>query len=179
MRYIYVILPLLVLLGFSCETPEELKEIKEYKGPFKEAEDIELYYMESTRVKTKVEAHVVWEYQNGDREFPEGIFLQFYDEEDGSVTSELRADKAFYTKKENLWRGLGDVEVKNLEKGQKLNSEELFWKPDQEKIFTEKFVTIKEGDQVLYGTGLEAKQDFSSWFIKNVEGEFYLDEDNE
>jgi LPS export ABC transporter protein LptC len=179
MKSVFAILPLLmILLIFSCEKPEELKEIQEYKGPLKEAEDIELYYMELTKVKTKVEAQVVWEYQNGDREFPEGIFLQFYDD-DGNVTSKLRADKAFYTKKENLWRGLGDVEVKNLEKGQQLNTEELFWKPDQEKIFTEKFVTIKEGDQVLYGTGLEAKQDFSSWFIKNVEGEFYLDEEKE
>ena len=178
MRHSVAILKLLLLpLLFSCEKPEELQEIQEYTGPFKEAEDIELYYTELMKVKTKVKAKVVWEFQNGDREFPEGIFIQFYDE-DGNVTSELEADKAFYTKKENLWRGVGDVEVKDMIEGQQLNSEELFWKPDQEKIYTEKFVTIRDGEQVLYGTGLEAKQDFSTWFIKNVEGEFYLDDED-
>lgn len=162
----------------SCENPEELTEIQEYNGPLREGENIQLYYTELSRVKTKLEAAKVWEYKNFDREFPEGIYLEFYDE-DGKTTSTLKADKAYYTKAENLWRGVGDVEVTNLENGQQLNTEELFWKPDQEKIFTEKFVTIKEGDQVLYGTGLEAKQDFSSWFVKNVEGEFYLNEEEE
>ena len=166
----------LLLFFSSCEKPEEIAQIQEYQGPFKEGEDVELYYTELTRVRTKVIASVVWEYQDGNREFPEGIFIEFYDEA-GKVTSDLRADKAYYTKAENLWRGVGDVQVRNVEKGQQLNTEELFWKPDQEKIFTEKFVRITEGDQVLYGTGLEAKQDFSSWFIKNVEGEFYLNEE--
>lgn len=160
----------------SCEKPEEVTEIKEYQGPLKEADDIELFYTELTQVKTHVKAPKVYEFQNLDREFPEGIFIEFYGET-GKVNATLRADKAFFNKEENLWRGVGDVVIKNLEKGQQLNTEELFWKPDQEKIFTEKFVTIKEGEQVLYGTGLEAKQDFSSYYIKKVEGEFYLDEE--
>lgn len=176
--YIFPILLILSVSLFSCEKPEELTEIQEYTGPLREAENIELYYTELTKVKTKVEAAKVWEYKNADREFPEGIYLEFYDEE-GKTKSTLKANKAYYTKKENLWRGVGDVVVKNMESGQQLNTEELFWQPDKEKIYTEKFVTIREGDQVLYGTGLEAKQDFSSWFIRNVEGEFYLNEEEQ
>lgn len=166
-------------MGFiSCDKPEEIKEIKQYQGPLKEAENVELFYTELTEVKTHVKAPKVFEFENGNREFPEGIYIEFYGD-NNKVTSTLRANTAYYEKEENLWRGVGDVVIKNLEKGQQLNTEELFWQPDKEKIFTEKFVTIKESEQVLYGTGLEAKQDFSSYYIKKVEGEFYLDEGSE
>jgi hypothetical protein len=66
------------------------------------------------------------------------------------------------------------VEVKNLEKQQQLNSEELFWNPETKKIFTEKFVTIKLENEVLYGTGLDALQDLSYYTIKKPEGEFVI-----
>lgn len=173
MRYSII---LLLLTFWACENPAELQEAEEFQGPLREAEDVELYYSELTKLKTKVISSKVWEYENGDREFPEGIFLEFYDD-NGNITSTLKADKAYFDKEKNLWRGVGDVIVENTEKGQQLKSEELFWEPDKEKIYTNVFVTVREGDQVLYGTGLEAKQDFSSWFIKNVEGEFYLDEE--
>ncbi|MEQ8575825.1 MAG: LPS export ABC transporter periplasmic protein LptC, partial [Fulvivirga sp.] len=66
--------------------------------------------------------------------------------------------------------------IKNIENQQELDTEELFWKPSEERMFTEKFVTIKLPDQVLYGKGLEAKQDFSEYTILQPEGEFYIDE---
>jgi LPS export ABC transporter protein LptC len=115
------------------------------------------------------------QFQNDDREFPKGIYLEFYDP-DGHLESTLRANEAFYFKKENQWRGRGKVEVKNIEKNEQLNTEELFWKPDKEKIFTEKFVTIRQQSDVIYGQGLEAKQDMSDYVIKKPEGEFAVED---
>ncbi len=60
----------------------------------------------------------------------------------------------------------------NIEKQQQLNTEELFWRQDDKKINTEKFVTIKLANEVIYGTGLDAAQDLSTYVIKKVEGEF-------
>lgn len=169
----------LIFAIFGCDEKNEgITEIQEFHGPLKEAEDVELFYTELTEVKTHVKAPKVFEFEQGDREFPEGLYIEFYGE-DQKVNSVLKANKAYYYKEDNLWKGVGDVVITNTEKGQQLKTEELFWNPDQEKIYTDKFVTIKEGEQVLYGTGLEAKQDFSSYYIKKVEGEFYLDEDSE
>ena len=120
-------------------------------------------------------ADLVYEFENGDREFPEGLYLEFYDES-GKLESTLRANEAYYFKKENQWRGRGKVEVKNLEKNEQLNTEELFWKPADEKIFTDKFVTIRQQSDVIYGQGLEAKQDMSDYVIKKPEGEFSVDD---
>ncbi len=159
-----------VLIALSCNTSETAQPI-EYKGPLKEAENVEMFYAELDIVKTKMIASKVFEYENGDREFPEGIYLEFFDAA-GKITSTLRANSAYYFKEENKWRGQGKVEIINIEKREQLNTEELFWKQDTKRIFTDKFVTIKLQNEVIYGTGLEAAQDLSDYTIKNPEGEF-------
>lgn len=59
-----------------------------------------------------------------------------------------------------------------------MNSEELYWEPQKEEIYTDKFVRIQSEDQISTGTGLVAKQDFSSYRILNPSGTIYLDEES-
>ncbi|MCX8490197.1 MAG: LPS export ABC transporter periplasmic protein LptC [Cyclobacteriaceae bacterium] len=152
----------------GCQIKETAKPVI-YEGPLREAENILMNYTENDRMKAILKAKKIFDYQNGDQEFPEGIYLEFFDKT-GKLTSTLRANTAFYFKGENRWRGRGNVIVKNIEKGQQLNTEELFWKPDTKKIFTEKFVTITDENDVLYGTGLDAFEDMSNYNIKNPTG---------
>lgn len=126
-------------------------------------------------MKVLLKAKKINEFQNGDSEFPEGIFIEFYDEF-GKITSTLRANSAHYFKAEDKWRGQGDVVVINIEKKQQLNTEELFWKPATKKIFTDKFVTIKLEKEILYGTGLYADQDLTNYTLKNITGEFEVED---
>lgn len=161
-------------LASAC-SQSDLKEPLIYDGPARVVENMETFYTENNLVKVKMIAAVVYEYESGDREFPEGLYIEFYDET-GELESTLRANEAYYFKKEHQWRGRGKVEVKNLEKNEQLNTEELFWKPAQEKIFTDKFVTIRQQGDVIYGQGLEAKQDMSDYVIKKPEGEFAVEE---
>jgi LPS export ABC transporter protein LptC len=162
------------LIFIGCNN-SEIKDPIEYTGPQRKAENVELYYSEKGQVKVKMQAAEVHEFLSGDREFPKGIYLEFYDEF-GRLESTLRANHAYYFKKEDQWRGRGKVEVKNIAKNEQLNTEELFWKPDQQKIFTDQFVTIRQQGDVLYGHGLEAKQDMSDYVIKKLEGEFEVEE---
>jgi LPS export ABC transporter protein LptC len=161
----------------GCNQPE-IKAPVEYSGPITEFANIETFYTEKEILKMKMRAKVVQEYQNGDREFPEGLYVEFYDAT-GALESTLEANHAFYFKKEDQWRGRGNVQVKNLKKNEQLNTEELFWKPSQQKIFTDKFVTIRQETDVIYGTGLEAKQDMSDYTITNPEGIFDVEEEAE
>ena len=171
------LLTLLLYIYFvSCGTPDQgMEEIPNYEGPVQQAEDMVLYHSEDAVVTNKLVTPKFLEYVNGDREFPEGLYFEFYDEE-GNITSTLEANEAYYFKEEDKWRGRGEVEVKNMEKGQKLETEELFWKPKEEQISTEKFVTITLPDKVLYGQGLTAKQDFSSYRITKPQGTFEIEE---
>jgi LPS export ABC transporter protein LptC len=166
MRVLFIIV---VVALYGCGQSSEVKEIIEYTGPLREVEKMETYYSESDKVKVKMLADVVHEFKNGDREFPKGIYLEFYDEF-GKLESTLKANHAFFFKEENKWRGRGKVEVKNVAKNEQLNTEELFWKQAEKKIFTESFVTIRQEGDVIYGTGLDAKQDLSEYTILKPTG---------
>lgn len=169
---IFVIL--MAFTGWSCNPPDAAKPIL-YEGALSEAEDVVMHYTEKDFLKVMLKAKKVLEFQNGDQEFPEGLYLEFYDET-GKISSTLRANSAYFFKEENKWRGRGKVEVNNVDKGEQLSTEELFWMPKTEKIFTDKFVTIKLQNEVIYGTGFEANQDLSNYQIKNPEGEFVVEE---
>ena len=173
-RFVATVLPCIAISLLSCNQ-SDLKEPLIYDGPLRVGENVELDYTEDNRVKVKMTAPMALELENGDNEFPEGIYLEFYDET-GKLESTLRANEAYYFKKDHLWRGRGKVEVKNLGKNEQLNTEELFWKPADEKIYTDKFVTIRQQSDVIYGQGLEAKQDMSDYIIKKPEGEFAVED---
>jgi LPS export ABC transporter protein LptC len=166
---------LIIVIVCSCQQ-SELKEPVEYEGPLRVIEKVETYYSENETVKVKMIADVVHELKNGDREFPKGLYLEFFDET-GALESTLRANHAFYFKEEKQWRGRGKVQVKNIAKNEQLNTEELFWEPDKQRIHTDKFVTIRQQEDVIYGQGLEANQDMSEYTILKPEGEFEVQED--
>jgi LPS export ABC transporter protein LptC len=165
---------IIALVNCSCEKTDASK-LKVYDGPIREAENIEMQYSEKEKVTVKIIAKRISEFQNGDRHFPEGVFIEFYDE-NGNVSSTLSANTAIYYKAEHKWKGQGKVEVKNIAKKEQLNTEELFWFPTSKKINTDKFVTIRNGQEVIYGTGLDAKQDMSEYNILKPEGEFAIED---
>lgn len=161
----------------GCERAD-LKPPTEYTGPLRVVENVELYYTEKSQLKVKMTAPELLEKADGDREFPKGVYMQFFDDA-GNLESTLRANHAYYFKIENQWRGRGKVEVRNVASNEQLNTEELFWKPDEERVYNDKFVTIKRDRDVIYGQGIEAKQDMSDYTIINPEGDFDVSEEEE
>jgi LPS export ABC transporter protein LptC len=164
---------MLLLTLSSCDKVGH-QRIIEYNGPVREGDSIEMLYAEEDKLKVKMIAGKVRQFDNGDREFPEGLFLEFYDSL--QITSTMSANNAYYYKSTNKWRAQGKVSVKSQVKNEQLNTEELFWFPATKKIYTEKFVTIRTGTEVIYGTGLDADQDLTNYRIRRVEGEFEVDE---
>jgi LPS export ABC transporter protein LptC len=169
-----IIVVLILATLFGCKKTE-VKQLVEYTGPLREIEKMETFYSENDKVKVKALSDIVYEYKDGDQEFPKGLYLEFYNEF-GRIESTMRANEAHFFKEENKWRGRGKVEIKNLEKNEQLNTEELFWKPADKKIFTESFVTIRQQGDVIYGVGLDAKQDLSDYTILKPTGEIEVKE---
>lgn len=152
---------------------DEVLELKEYTGPIVEIENAVTFYSDSAKVKMRMEAPLQLEFGSGDREFPDGLFLQFYDEE-GNPTSTLRADYCYYTRKEDLYKATGNVVIQKMETNDRLDTEELYWDQKKEEVFTDKFVRIEKDGELHIGDGLEAKQDFSYWKILNSKGTITL-----
>ncbi len=167
-------IPVLILTLWGCGK-SDVEEPIEYTGPVREAEDVEFYYSDKDQVKIKMAAPLLHEFKSGDQELPNGVYMEFFDEA-GRLESTLKANHAYYFKTENQWRGRGNVEVKNLQQNEQLNTEELFWKPGEKRIFTDKFVTIKQQGDVIYGEGLDAKEDLSEYTITKLSGRIQVDE---
>ncbi|HLF35426.1 MAG TPA: LPS export ABC transporter periplasmic protein LptC [Cyclobacteriaceae bacterium] len=167
----------LILTG-SCSEIIKKTEPSIYNGPLLELNNVETLYSDSSVVRLKLNAKKQLEFDNNDREFPEGIHFEIYDT-DGSLSSIISSDYCYYYHETDLWRALRNVVVRNVKSGDQLNTEELFWEQKKELVYTSKFVRIETEDEILMGEGLRAKQDFSWWTILNGKGTIVLDEENQ
>lgn len=163
------------MVGFmGCEDLEKSNVITEYEGPILELTNVESLYSDSSVVRLKLIAPRQLEYENNDHEFPDGIYIEFFDK-DGVLSSTLESNYCYNYGKEERWRALGNVIVKNVLNNEQLNTEELFWEPKKEIVYTNEFVRIETDGEIVMGEGLEAAQDFSWWNIKNGRGTINLD----
>jgi LPS export ABC transporter protein LptC len=101
--------------------------------------------------------------------------LVFYDDRgefDGKLTAMngyIRGDNALMIARDSV------VFVNRID--EELLTEELTWQQDSGKVFTDKFVTIKRSDMILYGKGLESDENFTNYVIKETSGEFFLEDE--
>ena len=161
----------------SCSGDNLDNQTTEYEGPILEQNDMESLYSDSSVVRLKLMAPKQLVFLNKDREFPNGLYLEFY-EADGSKSATLESNYCYYYSVEDRWRALGNVVLKGLKNDEQLNTEELYWDPIKEIVYTDKFVRVETEGRILMGEGLEAKQDFSWWKIDKGKGDIYLDEEN-
>jgi len=157
----------------ACQTKPEVLNHEKYEGPDIAMKNINMLITDSTLVKLRLVATTQNQLNNGDRDFPDGIYLEFFTKT-GKITSTLKANKGYYYSKEDYYKAEGDVHMNSIASGDNLTTETLFWVPIEERIHTDQFVTITTGDEVLTGEGLEANQDFSEYTITKSSGTMTL-----
>ncbi len=166
----------LLIGGAACSSDEVEQELEPFSGPLLEADSVRTLFSDSAVVRIMMKAPKQFEYQTGDQEFPEGIYIEFY-EGDGSISSTLKASHGYYFVEEDRYTGIGDVEVISVKDSKKLLTDTLHWSQPDEKVYTKARVTIIEEADTLRGHGLEAAQDFSSYTILKPEGSTLLDDE--
>jgi len=163
---------LLLVTVFSCGKPtQDPDKMPKYKGPIMETANVQTLYSDSARLKIKLNSPLQQQFENGDGVYPKGINLTFLDES-GRITTTLRANYGRYDKETDSYLARGNVVVKNIAKNETLETEELNWSKQKQKITTNKFVKIRTADEILTGHGLEANQDFSRYRILKPSGIF-------
>ena len=166
---------IIVGMAWGCDDDSQNADaFKEYNGPILETTNTELLYSDSAQLRIKLQAQRQLQYQNGDQDFPEGIYIEFFDEE-GTKTTSIEANQGYYDKAENMYTATGEVVVKNLVTGEKLETEVLHWERDRHSINTDRYVEIESDGEILMGEGLEAKEDFSSYEILKPTGVFSIE----
>lgn len=161
------------LLLVSCKN--DMAEIEAMSDQFstqvEAAHNVEILYSDSAQVRVRVTGPTMLYHLDRaepQQEFPDGVNVDFFDA-DGAITSQLTAlyGLRLENKAEVVVRD--SVVWKSVE-GDTLETEELFWDERRGKIYSKKFVVITRPDEVIYGHGFEADQDFSYSRINAIEG---------
>ncbi len=167
---------IITILLIACgQDNKEIPAHPIYEGPQVEMDSIETLFSDSALVKIRIKAPKQLNFSSGDKEYPLGVFLEFFDEE-GNLTSTFKSDRAYFIDEDKHYKGEGNVIVINLESGDRLNTEELYWSPNEEKVFTDKFVTVNSEGEVHTGEGLIANQDFDNYQIMKPTGTLIIDD---
>lgn len=177
-----IIASAVVLFLFSCTNdPMEVKKVLVPQDlPMEVTDNLDLSYSDSGYVRLNLQAPKAEYYPNleePERRFPAGIDVKFFDSF-GKEESRMQADYAIQYLNKGLWHATGNVIVVNR-KGEQLNTEELFWNEKTEEIYSEVFVRLSNGREVIMGEGFKADQTFDNYEINKVTGTIEIeDEEN-
>jgi len=135
--------------------------------------NIEISYTDSGILRGKIFAPEINKYSRKEEpyiEFPKGMKVIFYDSLQRAV-SYMQSNYAIYYEKKELWEARNQVIAEDQQKGEKLETEHMFWDQKAERIYSDKFTRLTNPDGVFYGeNGFEARQDLSKWKLKGSSG---------
>ena len=101
-------------------------------------------------------------------EFSNGIKLLFYNAEH-KIENTLTAKYATAYENSHSMTARDSVVVIN-NKGELLNTDELIWDEEKKIIYSNSFVKITTADEIIYGNGMTANENFTDYVIKNITG---------
>ena len=157
----------------ACENNAgEIDKLAAKKLGVEEAVKVDINYTLSGKAKAKLLSPLMLRVQDTLPyvEFPKNLHVDFYNDSSG-VDSRLDALYGKYYESQSKVFLRDSVKVINV-KGDTLYCDELWWdreKKDHE-FFTEKPVRIRTKTQIIYGIGMDARQDFKDWHIIEPRG---------
>lgn len=174
----WAVIPALILLLLtaivSCKNdPAEIdKLVNKQSVQEDKADDVTIIYSEEGKSKIRMYATEFVRNEIAKPQYVDmrkGLKVEFFEDSTNDIESTLTALYARW------YEGKGNVLIRDSvvvvnSKGETLRTEELIWNQKVRKFYTEKFVRITTPDQVMYGDGLEANEDFTWYRIKNPKG---------
>ncbi len=106
--------------------------------------------------------------------FEKGVYLEQFDSV-FHIEASIKADTAYFYDKEKLWKLIGDVDIQNR-KGERFNTELLYWNQATQKVYTDKFIRIQHPDRIIHSYGFDSNEQLTVYTFRNMDGIFYVDE---
>ena len=107
-------------------------------------------------------------------EFRKGIKIETYNDSTKQIESTLTANYAIFLEKQELWEAKGNVVGTNA-KGQKLETQQLFWNQKTKRIYSNVDSKVTQGSDVIVGTGFESDETFSDFTFRRPQGRVEVD----
>lgn len=163
-----------MMVLFSCES--NFKEVQRINSvafsPSGEADDVDLKYTDSGKIKAILVSPKMLDYSNAKypfTEFPKGVHVTLYDE--NQKKSFVDADYAITYAKTDIIDLQGNVKITSND-GKLLQTEQLYYDQKNEWFFTEKhFKYTDEAGGYLEGPGVDFSKDFKVFNMQKSRGE--------
>lgn len=106
--------------------------------------------------------------------FEKGIYLEKFDTL-FHVDASIKADTAYYYEQKDLWELRSNVHIQS-QRGDKFDTELMFWDQKKEKLYSDRFIRIEQTDKILTGYGFESNQEMTVYQIYNNTGIFTVED---
>jgi LPS export ABC transporter protein LptC len=168
---VVITLCFLVLVASCSNDLDEVKMVTSRANVnIETGKEVEINYSDNGIVRIKAVAATAIRHNTEKPylEFSDGIKLYFY-KENNEIESMMTAEYATAVENSNEMIARKNVEVINA-KGEKLNTEELIWDEQRKIIYSNTDVKITTADEIIFGKGMTANQNFTDYVIKNITG---------
>ncbi len=120
-----------------------------------------------TRYRIKTEEWLVYDRKRPSYwAFEKGVYLEQFDSL-LHVEASIKADTAYYYDREKLWKLMGHVDIRNR-KGERFNTELLYWNQNDRKVYSDKFIRIQQPDRIITGYGFDSNEQMTVYVIHNI-----------
>ncbi len=172
-----IVTAVVVTMFFSCK--DNFKEVQQIgvlqNEPIGVAENINLKYTDSGRVKANLLSPKMKDYSNRDfafTEFPNGIKLLLYDK---GKKSTILADYAISYSETDL------IDLQNnviiiTQQSDSIFANQLYYDQENEQIFTNEPFRFVSPTKIMSGIGFNSDKDFKDFQAMEITGTIYLDE---
>ena len=128
-----------------------------------------------TRYKIIAEEWLIYDKKNPPYwAFEKGVYLEKFDTL-FHIDASIKADTAYYYEKKKLWELKSNILILS-QRGDKFQTDLLYWDEKKGKIYSNKFIQIEQEDKILKGYGFESNQDLTEYEIKNTTGIFTVED---
>ena len=144
--------------------------------PIGVAENINLKYTDSGKIKAILVSPKMLDYSNRDfqyNEFPNGVTLDVFDDE--NKKSVIVADYAIIYNETSLIDLQGNVQIAT-NANDTLFADQLFYDQKKEWLFTNQPVKFRKGQDLIHGNGFDSNSKFTNAEVLEVTGVITLDE---
>lgn len=152
---------------------KQVQDLTTLKGNAEVSTGIQAIYSDSGIVKAQLTAPKMVRMitaKDPTVELPNGLKVLFYNK-DLTVKSTLTANSGVRFLNTGVTRLRGNVVAVN-EKGDTMNTEELFWNENSQRVYSNTFTKVRTKKEVILSDGFESNIGFTDYTFKNIHGIF-------
>lgn len=148
------------------------------KSPDEVTKNLRVLYTDSGYARVEIFAKLAESYSKPENvtKLKDGLKVNFFDSE-GKVVSTLTALYGEVNTTDGKMFVRDSVQLYNHAKKQRLETEILYWNQNDSSIYTTSNVVVKSPEGILFGDGIETKQDFTYYEFLKPRGKYTFKND--